>query len=185
MVKLSDFAIERREQIKSINAQNKRRSKQMERRICKELGGNRVPMSGAGSLKGDGLLYSKFGLVIIECKYTAGIDKEGNAQIRFNFGWMPKLQSDVDAMKASFGVMVFRYHNTRNDFVVLPRRVYDFISNDIKAPDPVMIAKYITITLQHRQVLKMLYDNAGLFTINTRFGEYVFMDLEHFKSLMV
>jgi hypothetical protein len=98
----------------------------MEARIAKYLGGNRIPMSGSGSIKGDvRILTQRWGEIMVECKYSAGVGNRG-PRIRIDFRWFDKLDQDVKYMKSAFGILIFHYHDARfNDFVILRRHLFD------------------------------------------------------------
>lgn len=113
---LSDYAEERIAKRKAINARNKRRGREMEQRIMKALGGKRVPMSGAGSIKGDGQIYSeRYGYVVVECKCSEARNSDGYPKVTVALHWLPKLEKDVEVMNATLGFLVFNFHGKRSD----------------------------------------------------------------------
>jgi hypothetical protein len=103
----------------------------MELRIAKLLGGHRVPMSGAGSIKGDCVVNTdKCGQIYIECKYSAGKDQRGNPRIRLDFRWLDKMAQDARYMRSKFAVLIFRFHDTRlSDYVIMPLEVFTTYDN--------------------------------------------------------
>src|SRR6185436_28311 len=103
------------------NNLNRSRARRMEDRVAKFLGGNRVPMSGAGSLKGDGLVYTPIGLLVLECKVTSGGGPAGPTLYFPACRWMTKLESDTKALKGKFGILIIHYHGTNQDYVVMRR----------------------------------------------------------------
>lgn len=107
-----------------IARQNKRRGAEMERRVMKALKGNRVPMSGAGSLKGDGFVYRSFGLFLVECKLSSHVHRKAGPAIVIAKKWLEKIVFEARAMRAKFGVLVFHFLNDAHDYVVVP--VHDF-----------------------------------------------------------
>ena len=101
------------EQLAKVRKLNKSRAKDMERTVTKRLNGDRVPMSGAGFIKGDGIVYlpDNQGFMSVECKLSAGIGKDG-AQIVFVEKWIPKLQQDCESMRGigcKFGFFILKY----------------------------------------------------------------------------
>lgn len=112
----SDFARVRKEEIRKRNNTNKARSKNQERNIARYLGATRVPMSGAGMLKGDGLWNSPQGLLIYECKYSAAHHAKYGWTLRVQYDWITKLDKDVAAMKARFGFLVVSFYNQIGGF---------------------------------------------------------------------
>lgn len=105
------------ERLAALRANSKRiraRSGQMERNVATFLLGRRVPMSGAGSMKGDCEVETdKIGRIFIECKYSAGTDNMGSPRIRIDFRWFDKMREDAVKMKARFAALVFQYHDVR------------------------------------------------------------------------
>lgn len=127
-------------QLDKIRQRNKDRSKAMERYITKHLNGRRTPMSGAGMIKGDGIVYlpNDSGIAVIECKLTGVVNKKGPA-IAFQVEWLEKLQSDVNAMRslgAKFGILIVKF--------MYVREMYAFV----RIEDIPVIEKY-TETIVH------------------------------------
>lgn len=112
----------KKQKARHITKTNKDRSRRMEQRIAKLLGGNRVPMSGAGSIKGDCIVSTPIGMVSVECKYSAGT-RNNEPHMIVNKHWFIKLEEDVKALRAAFGILVFHYHNVSHDYVFVPERV--------------------------------------------------------------
>ena len=101
------------EQAAKVRKLNKTRSKDMERTVTKRLNGDRVPMSGAGFIKGDGIVYlpDNQGFMSVECKLSGGIGKYG-PQILFIEKWIGKLQQDCNSMRGigcKFGFFILKY----------------------------------------------------------------------------
>jgi hypothetical protein len=83
---------------------NKKRSQIMEREVAKLLKGNRVPMSGAGQIKGDCVVpFDSFRSIYIECKYTQ------NDYITLAFHLFTKMQRESIAMRSVFPMLIFRF----------------------------------------------------------------------------
>jgi len=176
-------------QKKFITRTNKRRSKEMERNVAKILGGNRIPMSGAGCLKGDGLVYSKYGLIIVECKLSSLIEthRSKNPDLKFNyyFDYMVKLNTDVHSMKAKFGIIVFHYWNTRNNYVIIAEDVYrNILKQDSNFP--VMVTKNKSLfSLKKRTVDNYLSQEEGFIIDFENMGEkIVVMDIYKFRDII-
>ena len=103
--------------------ENKDRAKRMERRITKRFNGImqrsaiRTPFSGAGYLKGDNIIELPVGKLIIECKLSA--KRIGDiAYVPFFCNWIPKLQSDTDALYsigARASMFVLHWHRRGDD----------------------------------------------------------------------
>lgn len=102
----SDFAKIRKEVIAKRNNTNKARSRNQEKKVAQYLGGTRVPMSGAGAIKGDGIWGSDKGVVLYECKYSAAHHARFGKSLRLSYPWLEKLEHDAIAMR-SLGV---KYH---------------------------------------------------------------------------
>lgn len=122
---LDELKAERKER----NRLNRQRSKAMERRIAKYLGGDRTPQSGAGNSKGDVtvLFANRPGRYVIECKLTELFDKHGPS-ISISKAWLSKIHLEAQQMSAVFGMLVYRYHGRQDDYVLIKssdlRKVY-------------------------------------------------------------
>ena len=91
------------------NKKNKDRGRQMETRIAQQIKGVRVPMSGAGAMKGDVEGISPYGLYLIECKLSAQKNKKsGEKTIRFEFEWITKIRAEAKKGHRAFGMLIFR-----------------------------------------------------------------------------
>lgn len=113
------------EELARIRKLNKRRAKDMEKEVCKYLGASRTPMSGAGFVKGDGILYlpNDQGIAVIECKVSSALHSTYGADISIQTKWIEKLISDTSALKglgARFGFIVLRWHTWRERAVLIP-----------------------------------------------------------------
>lgn len=135
---LSDYAEERIAKRRAINAKNKRRGRDMELRVMKDLGGRRVPMSGAGSIKGDGQIYSeRFGYIVVECKTSEAKNNNGIPRVTIALSWLPKLEKDVAAMNATLGFLVFNFHNKRSqaDYVIIRQDWFQRLFKPVVEPE--------------------------------------------------
>lgn len=110
-------------QIKAARARqnnlNKARSRAMEARVAKRLGGTRVPMSGAGSFKGDGVAHSSIGMYLVECKFSSQTYNKEGPSIRFAYKYVPKLDDEVTAMKAKFGIFAIQFYQHAQVYVIM------------------------------------------------------------------
>lgn len=107
----SDFAEFRKQEIRKRNNTNRQRSRNQERQIAKYLGGQRIPMSGAGMLKGDGLWNSPLGLIVYECKYSAAHNPTYGKALRFQHEWIEKHERDMKSMGTDLGFIVISFFN--------------------------------------------------------------------------
>lgn len=107
---------ERRER----NRLNRQRSKAMERRIAKYLGGDRTPQSGAGTSKGDVVVpfLNRPGRFLIECKLTE-LWRYGEPCIAISKAWLRKIHEEAKQTRALFGVLIFRYHGRTDDYMLI------------------------------------------------------------------
>lgn len=106
------------------NKTNRDRSKAMERKVAKYLGGRRQPGSGAMSpFKGDCLipLQNHKSSYLIECKSSASM-KGKYHRIRLALSWFPKLEFERKAMNCLFGILIIHFHNQVNDYVFFALR---------------------------------------------------------------
>lgn len=134
-IELENARLER----KKINAANKARAKQMEREVAKYLRGNRTPGSGAfAAYKSDVQVeFANFpGKYIIECKLTQSKLADGNKTIYVNFKWLYKLQEEVKAMNARFGVLITHFYKTayHKDFVFIRMEDLRYIMYNLACP---------------------------------------------------
>jgi len=174
---VSDYKLRKHEEIKRQNALNKARSKAMENRIAKRLNGHRVPMSGAGGMKGDALVYSPLGLYIVECKYTARVTSKGVPCFTFPWAFLPKLEKDVQAMRAAFGILIFHYHNIREDFVIVRESDWQRIKPDYVRTQEILKVNNASIALPLD-----IARNGGI--ISKPIGDYIVMNLDEFIYAM-
>lgn len=143
----SDYKELKSAEIRKQNALNRTRARNMEIRIAKLLGGYRVPMSGAGSIKGDVIVPSNFGTYLVECKYTARFTKTREPRFTFPAAFLPKLRKDVKSMAAPFGILVFHFHDVSGDYVILDEATWLRINPNYKRSDNVIKSPAMTIAL--------------------------------------
>lgn len=113
------------EELATIRRLNKSRAKSMEKEVCKYLGADRTPMSGAGFVKGDGILPlpNDMGIAVIECKVSEAFDNKKGPFIRVRLEWIGKLRSDTEALKslgARFGFIVLKWHTWKEKAILIP-----------------------------------------------------------------
>lgn len=167
----------RRQKARHIAKTNKDRSRRMEQRVAKAIGGNRVPMSGAGSIKGDCIVSTPVGLVAVECKYTAAV-AANEPTMTVMKTWFPKLESDVQAVGAAFGILVIHYHNISTDFVFIPERVaHRFLTLDIKTV--VLEDKHMSFKLGFNKINALVKEEASI-RVMVLGKPYIFTTLDRF-----
>jgi hypothetical protein len=113
-----------KEQANKIRRLNKDRAKRMEKDVTQKLNGRRTPMSGAGFIKGDGIVYLPHnqGIAMVECKVSSVTDKKG-PYINVYGTWLLKLREDTQAMQsigARFGFFVWKFLHVTPMFVLIP-----------------------------------------------------------------
>lgn len=183
----SDYAEERKALRKAINAQNKRRGKQMERRVAKYLGGHTVPMSGAGAIKGDGMVqHERVGYLFIECKMSAAIAANGEQRLLLQHSWLDKMQIEAEVMNARFPILVFHHHGALQDYVLI--RTDHFIKYfNSHATDPETIinnsAKKYWPAIK-AQLERLFGDYTVLVGFVTDTNTYILCTLRYFKELL-
>jgi hypothetical protein len=167
--------------MRDVAAENKRRGASMERRVMKLLKGNRVPFSGAGALKGDGMVYRSCGLFLVECKMSARVGPGGPA-ILMHFAWFTKLDREVTAMRARFGIVVFHYHGGAVDYVLIRKEYFD---RYFDAPTELVFEREFTnrSTFQlSKSAVSVVGDGAA--GLKTPVGDLYLMRLDRFMELL-
>jgi len=107
---------------KQINATNRRRAGDMERRIAKYLRGQRTPSSGAlAAYKGDVTIpfADKKKKYLIECKLSAIVGNKGEGRIQLVLEWFDKMQRDAISANAQFAILIIHYHQSSKDYVFI------------------------------------------------------------------
>ena len=93
---------------KGINRKNKQRSRTMEQEVARLVGGNRVPMSGAGKIKGDVFApFDEYRSYYIECKLTQ------HETLSLPVAVFSKALEECKEMRLLFPVFVFKFVNQR------------------------------------------------------------------------
>lgn len=102
-----------------INRLNRQRGKQFEQEVAKLLGGLRVPMSGAGYLKGDVFARTyQNDLVLIECKFSSRDDSRGSFIVFFE-RYFERLIENAARMAAPYAVLAFRFFGSSYTYFCL------------------------------------------------------------------
>jgi hypothetical protein len=191
---------------KEINATNRRRGKEMERRVAKFLDGARTPMSGAAAkFKGDVTVdfINNPGKYIIECKLSDGTNGSNQPQVVLQLKWFAKIQQEAAAMRAKFGVLIIHYHGFKNDYVFVRSDHLDWIFTKSKysmiidtiiglriIPKDIMRfanGKLRTLYgMEMREIEQMMIVVEGfrVAAVNTPDGTYYIFDLQQFRDLM-
>lgn len=184
----SDYREERLELRKSINAQNKRRGKQMERRVMKELGGTRVPMSGSGSIKGDGMImHPRIGYIFVECKMSAAMDARGKQRLNVSYSWFDTMDVQASVMNARFPILVIHHHDATQDYVIVRSDYFEKYVTPGVLIEPVFeidtgVKNYWSAERQKLEVVLNWY--TMLMLLRTNRGVFVVCTLRYFKELL-
>lgn len=130
-----------KQELKQKIKRSKARSQSMERTIAKALNGTRVPMSGAGMFKGDGVVnHPKLGMYLIECKTSEYVHRTKGSGIRVVDRWFDKLEQDRVAMKATFAMFVFHWHRKPLYYVAIP----EYVKSKLVLPNVNHVLKEMT-----------------------------------------
>lgn len=181
-----------------INATNRRRAKDMERRVARYLKGMRVPSSGAiAGMKGD----CKIPIVGGEEHYY--VECKSSAQLAFPLTmlWFDKVLIDTVAMDARFGILVIHFHGKKQDYVFVPSRAMSFLAtrsihglaidlirNDVIPRDIILAGNKMrrVLSLYEESLMQSLITVRGFRT--TAFlmesGVWYVFTLEQFRDLM-
>jgi len=106
---------------KKINALNRSRAKDMERKVARILHGERIFGSGAfKGYKGDCKVPFTYGELLIECKLTESFHKVlKTPQINLDTKWLAKIHHEAYTMKCRFGLLVFHYFAYPDNIAVI------------------------------------------------------------------
>lgn len=169
------------EKRKRINKRNRRRSVSMETKVMNILSGFRVPMSGAGAIKGDGLAYCPIGSYIVECKTRKpSITADGRKYIRLEKKWLEKIDEESRYMGTRFGSFALQFYYDTKFYFFLP--VWVFLKFDnladsiytIEAPDKEAYPIYKDVLNEHMNPYILL---------KTSVGDFVIMNIHKFVDL--
>lgn len=180
---------------KTIQATNKQRSKAMERRVAKYLGGTRTPMSGAlANWKGDCEIPFYCHLLdtmlsyIIECKLSSKVDSNANPKMMLDFKWFEKIRKEAETSSALFGIVVIHFHNHPIDYVFMRVDDLRWVENHgIIVPDP-LDWRYKTnnglrriYSVTKRDMESLTRDTYS--SVLLQDGQYLIMTLPQWKEL--
>lgn len=94
---------------------NKRNSRKQEKRLAEYFGGNVVPLSGSGNIKGDIIIpFDDMRNIYGECKLT----KKDTLSVEH--AWLDKIRAEYRLMRCMFGVLLITFiKKPELDFVVI------------------------------------------------------------------
>lgn len=121
---------------KQQNALNRARSKSMENRVAKVLGGRRVLMSGAAAAyKGDVEVIFKNNPsgYIVECKLSAQ-SKENEPYINIQFKWLPKMHQEAINMGVRFCILIINFLGNTRDYVFVREDIVQKVIHKYESP---------------------------------------------------
>ncbi len=95
--------------------QNRRRGLSYERRVLQRIHALRIPMSGAGQVKGDGKLETPHGSMLLECKYTT----TSRVSVAIRLSWLHKLRTEAEKMACPLMGLIFRAAYQHTDYIVI------------------------------------------------------------------
>ena len=174
-----------KEERKQRNRLNRQRAKNMERRVARYLGGDRTPQSGAGNSKGDVavLFTNRPGRYLVECKLT---DQwfNGHPAMSLSKAWLLKIQEEARQMNALFGILVFRFHQRQDDYVLV--RASDMAKLIKMGDTPLSLAfetsaKTIHMTFERAQLCKQ---PPGFVSVSINYVIYYLMTMSRYKQLL-
>lgn len=149
---------------------NKQRATRMEKDIAKYLKGNRVPMSGSGSIKGDCIVpFDEYRSIYVECKFTEKDTK------KVPITWLEKIRKDTISMRCVFGILVIQWLRNPTRIVLLSEEALKYV--------PISIAHFESFeyTAKSLAVQSTWYDR----TILTSDGWWIALTLEQFRECLV
>lgn len=168
---------------------NRQRGAAMERRIARELRGNRVPMSGAGAIKGDCTVpLDEHRSIYVECKLTSR-KKENQYAFVIPHLWFSKIEFEAKAMRTVFGILVIHWHGLHEDWIFAPVDKLHYLaeSKDINLDHWIHAPIYESGDLKERLTFTY-YRNKFLngpiiFTVPDA-GKWVVINLKDFKKVL-
>lgn len=134
---------------KEQNALNRSRSKSMENRVAKVLGGRRVLLSGAAAAyKGDvEVRFNNYPSgYIVECKLSAQ-SKELEPHIKLQFYWFPKMHAEAKNMGSKFSVLIVNFLGNTRDYVFIRNDVAKMLISRYHTPYADVLTRLLTETL--------------------------------------
>lgn len=188
---MSSYGDERVAAKRALTKQIRARSSEMERNVAKFLLGRRVPMSGAGYMKGDCEVETdKVGRIFIECKYSASRHTYKGPRIRLDYRWFDKMHGDAVKMKAKFAALVFRYHDVRfSNYVIISTDVLERYDTSDKLTGAAIIdtGGHNGVTLFKSAIDTAFASHARAYNVailQCIKGRYALMTLDLFKELI-
>lgn len=114
-------ALELKKEIKERNRLNRSRAKAQERKVAKDLGGIRTPMSGASQfIKGDvSVELHPREYLLIECKLSDAKSPEGEPLIRVQLAWLAKMIREAELMRAKMSALIVKWHGSTEMAVIM------------------------------------------------------------------
>lgn len=181
------YADERLAAIRARNKRSKRRAGQMEREVASFLGGRRVPMSGAGSMKGDCEVETdKIGRIFIECKHSSQLHPKHGPAIRVDYRWLDKMHKDATSMRAKFAALVLKFHGSRlTSYVILSTDVLEKYGSleHLSVPYEIDTDNASGITL-YRHPTDELMATHGAILLHCNRGTYMIISIADFKEII-
>jgi hypothetical protein len=96
-------------------AANQRRGAAFERRIAKEVGGRRVPLSGGASIKGDVITP----YLLLECKTSTARNSRGQKSIGLQEEWLLKAEAEAAAEGKRLWALPFFFRGSTRTWVAM------------------------------------------------------------------
>jgi hypothetical protein len=158
---------------KKINKRNKKRARQMEQRVARFLKGNRVPMSGSGTLKGDCFVpFDEYRTIYVECKLT---EKDS---LKIVQTWLTKILQVSVAMRCLFGILVIHFVGYAGDWVLIHE------SDTIKFNNPIADGIDVWETVYEKKAINMTrtFTSKTPIWIQTLSGKWLILTLSDFKD---
>lgn len=173
-----------------ISKQNRARSGAMERRIAKQLRGMRVPLSGAGVMKGDVFIRLPNDMsYLIECKSSAALSMNGTPRLTLKTSWFTRLDQNIESMRTwnvMFGALVIHYHTHTHDFVFVDASRLSHLPELLKAVEGVEVQTLVSkaVKFPYNALLEGTRDGKGLLYKLTAIDKTVLViDFELFKEV--
>lgn len=152
-VEQSPIAVYMKKERAEVNRLNKQRARTMENEVAKFLGGFRVPMSGAGSLKGDVFARTADGdLVLIECKITSRELAYGPVFF-LHADYLEGLVKDAASMAAPYPALAFRYLGDSTLYFCVFEDTFVALGGDLKT------VPFVECSVFRHSVHKVLADS--------------------------
>lgn len=185
---------------KTIQATNKQRSRAMESRVAKYLGGLRTPMSGAMKhWKGDceipiyNPLNDSQATYLIECKLSSQVKEKDlvrSPSLMLDYKWFEKIRKEAQYDgSALFGIVVIHFHNHPIDYVFIHVDDLKWLDKHgiIRVPEPLDwrykanngLRRIYTVT----KALMEDLTSGGFGSVVLQDGQYLIMTLPKWKEI--